>query len=450
MKTYAEQIADLENTRAAKAARMDEVIQKSVAEGRSTDAAEAEEFDTIEQEIATLDADLERLKKMEKVAMAKAVPAKGETQEKASNARIPGFIEVKRNMPAKILFGRYVKALAMARGNRFEASEIARQRWEDTPEIAIALKGTVGTTTDSDWAAPLVPVRNMQGEFIELLRNASIMSRIPGLRQVPFNVAMPIQLGGSTPAWVGQGAPKPTSDLSFGTVTLAINKVAGIVVITEELAMTSDPAAEGLIADDMVQQIGQFIDDYFINPAYAASGTTSPASITNGVTPIAATTDPQADLLALVQAWVAANKSMMGTVFVTDSGTAAALGMIQNAFGQPQYPGISLGGDSGTLLGRPMIVSDTVPVATAGGMIVLMKPSEILVADNGGVRVDMSREASVQMAAPPDNPATASTVYTSLWQNNLVGIRAERFITWKKARATSAMYLSGVDYSSAV
>lgn len=448
-KSISEQVQDLQNMVAEKSARMEEVMQKSLDEGRSSDAAESEEFDTLQSEVARLNEDLKRLKALEQMQIKTAAPVEAKTQVQADRSRAP-HIEVKSRVPTKVLFGRYVKSLAMAKGNRYEAFQIASERYADTPEIGMLLKGTVGTTTDADWAAPLVPLRNMQNDFIELLRNASIMSRIPGLRQVPFNVSMPLQLTGSTPAWVGQGSPKPTSDLSFGTVTLAINKVAGIVVITEELAMTSDPSAEGLIADDLVMQIGQFLDDAFINPAYAASGTVSPASITNGVTPIAATADPQADLLALVQAWVAANKSMAGTVFVTDSATAAALSMVQNAFGQPQYNGIMLGGDSGTLLGRPLIVSDSVPTATAGGMLVLMKPSEILVADNGGVRVDISREASVQMATPPNDPPTASSVFRSLWQENLVGIRAERFITWKKARPTSAMFLSGTDYSAAV
>ena len=49
MKTYAEQIADLEATREAKTKRMKEVVQKSLDEGRSTDTAESEEFDAIEQ-----------------------------------------------------------------------------------------------------------------------------------------------------------------------------------------------------------------------------------------------------------------------------------------------------------------------------------------------------------------------------------------------------------------
>ena len=65
-KTIAEQITALEAARAEKAARMTAVLQKSIDEGRSTDADEQEEFDTLEQEVAAIDADLKRFRALEK------------------------------------------------------------------------------------------------------------------------------------------------------------------------------------------------------------------------------------------------------------------------------------------------------------------------------------------------------------------------------------------------
>lgn len=62
--------------------------------------------------------------------------------------------------------------------------------------------------------------------------------------------------------------------------------------------------------------------------------------------------------------------------------------------------------------------------------------------------VDVSREASVQMNSTPDDPQTASTILTSLWANNLLGIRAERMITWRKRRAQAVAYISGANYGA--
>jgi hypothetical protein len=37
-------------------------------------------------------------------------------------------------------------------------------------------------------------------------------------------------------------------------------------------------------------------------------------------------------------------------------------------------------------------------------------------------------------------------VLVSLWQNNLVGLRAERMITWKRARTAAVRYISAAAY----
>ena len=39
------------------------------------------------------------------------------------------------------------------------------------------------------------------------------------------------------------------------------------------------------------------------------------------------------------------------------------------------------------------------------------------------------------MDSAPMSPADATTVYVSLLQNNLVGLRAERFVNWKRGNA---------------
>ena len=74
-KTIAEQISALEAKRAASAARMEQVMEKSLAESRTTDAAEQEEFDTLSAEVDAIDKDLVRLRKIEnsKMSTAKAV-----------------------------------------------------------------------------------------------------------------------------------------------------------------------------------------------------------------------------------------------------------------------------------------------------------------------------------------------------------------------------------------
>lgn len=449
--TYAEQIKQFQATRAVKAARMGEIMGKAADEGRTLDATESEEFETLEQEIAATDSHVGRLEKMSKAQPVTAVDPTP-SAAKASDSRAGVTVVKTSNLPKGTAFTRFVIAQCRAKGNLVQAVEIAKQWQESTPEVVEVLKAAMaaGTTTDSDWAAPLVPYQNMSSEFIELLRPQTIVGRMTGLRQVPFNVRIPGQTQGSSVNWVGEAAPKPVSELKFEDITLRFNKLAGIVVISDELARLSTPSAEGIIQGDLISQIAQFMDVSFIDPASAAVTDVRPASVTNGVTAVPSSgTDADAlrtDVRALFSAFIAANLSVADAVWVTTPTLAMAIGMLQNPLGQPEFPG--LGATGGSLMGLPVIVSESVPTDSSGTLLVLAKQSEILIADEGGVTIDVSREASLQMNSTPDNPASATTVLTSLWQNNLVGIRAERMVTWRKRRPQAVGYISGAAYGA--
>ena len=445
---FAEQIKSFQTALEQKSARQTELMEKAGEEGRSLDAAESEEFDTLSDEITATETHIKRLEGMEKAAIATAKPIVDVTNMKSHS---PITVKATNQVPKGTAFTRYVIAQCRAKGNLMQAAEIAKQ-WTDTPEVEQVLKAAVaaGTTTDATWAAPLVPYQQMSNELIELLRPETIVGKMSQLRQVPFNVRIPGQTQGSTVNWVGETKPKPVSALAFEDITLRFNKIAGIVVISDELARLSTPSAEAIIRGDLVAQIAQFTDDSFINPAYAAVTDVRPASVTNTATVIPATgTDAdalRADVRALYATFIAANMSTAGAVWIMTSTMAMAIGMMMNPLGQPEFP--SIGATGGTLLGLNVIVSETVPSDSSGSIIVLAKQSEILLADEGGVTVDVSREASVQMNSTPDDPATASTVLTSLWANNLLGIRAERMITWRKRRPQAVAYISGAAYGS--
>lgn len=454
-----EQIKSFEASRAAKAARLEEIMAKAAEEGRTLDEAESEEYDGLQAEVKSVDGHLVRLRDLEKAQASKAKPVEAEKVNsfaKGADFRDNAVIRVERNLPKGTAFTRYAIALARSKGNLMQAQEIAKG-WEDsTPEVATVLKAAVaaGTTTDPAWAGPLVEYQNMASEFIELLRPQTIIGRIQGLRRVPFNIKMPGQTSGSSVNWVGEGAPKPVSALAFDTTTLRFTKAAGIVVLTDELVRFSNPSAEAIVQGDLIASMTQFLDRDFVDPAKAEVADVSPASITNGVTPIQAsgtTADAlKADVRALYAAFLAENMTPAGSVWIMTPTMAMTIGMMQNALGQPEFPGIDMNG--GTFFGLPVVVSENIPrqaevagppAIPAGERIILAKASEILLADDGGVTIDVSREASLQM----DNaPAAGAQSLVSLWQNNMVALRAERFINWKRRRLQAVGYINSANY----
>jgi HK97 family phage major capsid protein len=466
MKPYAEQIAAFEARRTTAHARMAEIMTAAGEAGATLDAAQQEEFDGLEQDITAIDGHIHRLKLLEAQAVHSGTPIIVTDPSSGAAVRAAGLagggadvgearvITVQRNVRKGLAFTRYAIALMRSKGNLMQAVECARA-WRDTPDVELVLRAAVaaGTTTDPAWAEPLVQYQNMIGEFIELLRPATIIGNIQGFRRVPFNIKMPSQTSGSSANWVGEGKPKPVSALGFGTVMLGFTKAAGIVVMTDELVRFSNPSAEGIVQQDLIETIAQFLDVQFIDPTVVAVAGVNPASITNGAPNFPATGESadalRSDITTVFAMFSQANMSVAGAYWIMHPVMALSISMMMNSLGQPEFPGINMNG--GTLWGLPVVCSNSVPnqpgdIATATpatSMITIMKPSEILMADDGGVALDASREASLQLDSAP-TPGAAQLV--SLWQNNMIALRAERFINWQPRRASAVAYITDARY----
>lgn len=437
MKTStSDHIQNLENKRAATSARIGDILETAAGDGATLTTEAATEHDELASEVKQIDADLVRWRDREAREASAAVPV----VPAASAVRVYNRVSVRPNVEKGTEFTRMVMALAACHGNKAEAASYAA-RWDDsTPSVALALKAAVapGTTTDATWALPLVN-QGIAADFIELLRPATVVGKIPNLRNVPFNVKVPSQTAGGVYNWVGEAKPKPLTKLAFSSETLGMNKVAGIIVLTDELVRSSNPSAEALVRADMVAGIAQFIDQQFLDPAVAAVAGVSPGSVTNGAATAVATGSPLADILGLINHYATNNISVDGLTIVLSAANALALSFRTNSDGSPEFPGVTVNG--GSYKGITFITSNV-----AGATIVSMQPQLILFADDGGVTIDASREASLQMDSAPMSPADATTVYVSMFQNNTVALRAERYITWKRIGVNAVKYLTAANW----
>lgn len=461
-----EHIKSLQNARAAKAAAAEEIMKKAVESGETMDAEQQKAFDDSTADVATIDAELKRAEVMLRIQADKAKEvrtvepgAANEPTQKAGEDRNPAsrVIAVERKMEKGIQFARYAGIITAAQGNMSQAVEIARDRFPTERNLQeviklVATRGKdwvakaavdAGTAVDSDYAAPLVNYTNMVQDFIEYLRPQTIIGRIQGLRRVPFNIRVPRQTGGGSASWVGEGKPKPVTAAAFDYVELKWTKLATIAVITEELARFSAPSAEAIIRDTLAKAIIQQMDADFVDPANSGTSNVKPASITNGVSAVPSIGNTEAEIRVdignVFAPFIAANLTPANGVWIMSATTALALSLVTNQQGNPAFPGISMNG--GTFFGMPVVVSEAV-----GNIVILANASDILLADDGQVTIDVSREASVQMDGAPTDPVVAATVLISLWQQNLIGIRAERFVNWVKGRAAAVQYLSGVNW----
>lgn len=435
MQTYTEQITANEAKRASIVASLNELMTKAGGDGATLADDDAKQYDARSLEIKSLDAHLTRLREMEKINAAAAQPV----VMPASPTLPTPVVQVKSQLPKGTVFVRYAMAMLAGRGDSMRALSFASRFRETTPEVELLVKAAVapGDTVTPSWAGALVQMQNATDEFLELLRPATILGKIPGLRQVPFNTQVPVQTGGGTYAWVGQGAAKPVGKLALTTVGLGFSKAAGIIVITDELAKLSSPSAEAVVRADMIAGMAAFLDAQFIDPAVALVANVSPASITNGAQTAASLDEPYKDLHKIASFFAANGIPLAGMTLIMSETNALTAGMVRDLAGSKLFPG--LGANGGSAEGFSVIASNA-----AGTNVIGVHPQGILYADEGGVNIDVSREASVMMDSAP---VAGTTAFTSLWQNNLVGLRAERMINWNRARPNSVYYLTDAVYS---
>lgn len=445
--TVAEQISAFEATRQAKSARMQEIMEESGEKGETLADAESQEYDGLKADVQKVDEHLIRLRELEKMNLAAAKPVEGKTQDAGTESRGVISVSTRSPVPPGIGFARMVIAKMHAFKHNRDVASVAREFWPNNPEVELNLKTAVppADTTTSGWASQLAPTQNLAGDFIEYLRPRTLLGRIPGFTRVPFNVTIPRATAGQSGHWVGEGQSKPLGKMTFDTVVLRWAKAAGIVTFTDEIARFSNPSIEALVRDDLTRGITQFLDEQLLDPSVNEVTNISPAAITYGADNAAASGTAYANIVSDVKGAYGVIQGAMiplsGCVWVMEPSQAVALGLMQNALSQPYFPG--LGADGGTFFGFPVYTSES----AGSGQITLFKPSEILLADDGGISVDVSREASLHFDDVVTDGALDKLI--NLWQNNLVAVRCERYITWKPRRTDAVAYITSADYGGA-
>jgi hypothetical protein len=82
-----------------------------------------------------------------------------------------------------------------------------------------------------------------------------------------------------------------------------------------------------------------------------------------------------------------------------------------------------------TLFGIPLVLS-----ANSSHQITLIDAAHILYSDTGGIDIDTTEQAAIQFDDAPTDPAVAATVFRSMWQSNLWGVKVTRWIAYLRAQ----------------
>jgi HK97 family phage prohead protease len=453
MKTIAEQIAALEAKRQASAARMDEVMRKTLDEDRTTEAAEQEEFDKLAEQVEQIDKDLIRLRKLETAKAVAAKPViKAETAHEGSLARggipLPFAVPAKKIPPQDYVWrslvckvkAHYTKQPVL----ELLKTEYGEEDFEPTRAVmnVITRAATIpADTVTSGWASQLVET-SITDFFAALLP----MSVYPGLAakggKFSFGragiVSMPTRASTPTIAgsFVAQGAPIPVRQGAFSAITFTPKKMGVISTFTREIAEHSTPSIEGLIRQAIVEDTSVAIDSVLLDAT--AATTTRPAGLRAGVSATTATaggglTALIGDIRSLTTALITGtNGNLRAPVWIMNPADVLAASLIPATAGGGEFP-FKTELTAGTLQGYPVIQSSNV----TADLMLLVDAADFVSVTGDSPSFDVSTQATIHLEdttplaiGTVGSPNTVAAPVRSLWQTDTIGVRMLLDLNW--------------------
>lgn len=273
-------------------------------------------------------------------------------------------------------------------------------------------------TMTGDFAGFLKP-EQAQAYFLQARRNSVVQSLA---RQVPLGIngqEIPVVTSKATAGWVAEGGQKPASKGSMGLKTISPKKIAAIAVVSAEVVRANPGNYVELFKQDIAEAMALAFD------AAALYGTNTPFGASNyiGATTksveIGTTTQANGgvygDIVAGLKLLVDDGKKLNGFAF--DATSEPTFLGATDLNGRPLFVDSPFEDSiltAGKLLGRSAFlgegVGDGVTVQGFGG-----DWTQVVWGTVGGISYDVSTQATV----------TINGELTSLWENNLVAIRAE-------------------------
>lgn len=140
--------------------------------------------------------------------------------------------------------------------------EVLSNRLTIPLDILLGKAEAVREITASSGGTGLVGTDHLASNFIEMLRNKAVLTRVGArmLTGLVGNVSIPKQTGATTAYWVADSGDVTASDTVFGAVTLSPKTVGAAQLISRRLLLQSDPSVEALILNDLASVVALAID----------------------------------------------------------------------------------------------------------------------------------------------------------------------------------------------
>lgn len=256
-------------------------------------------------------------------------------------------------------------------------------------------------------------------------------------RQVPLGIngaEIPVVTSKPTAGWVAEGGQKPATNGALSLKTITPKKLAAIAVVSAEVVRANPGNYINILRDDIAEAFAIAFD------AAALHGTNSPFGAGNNIDATTKTVElgttskanggVYGDIVAGLGLLVNDNKKLTGFAF--DRKVEPTFLSATDNNGRPLFVETPLEDTAsvvtpGRLIGRPAFIGDglTTPIVTGtpntGGIVGYGGDwTQAVWGTVGGISYDVSTQSTV----------TINGSLVSLWENNLVAIRAEAEYGW--------------------
>jgi hypothetical protein len=309
------------------------------------------------------------------------------------------------------------------------------------------------TTTTAGWAAELVQTANV--DFLGSLGPDAVFPRLAAKgTQLPFGPgagAIKIPSRAATPSiagsFVAEGGAIPVRRIGLTSITLSPTKMGVVSVFTREMAAYSNPAIEGMLRTEIVNDTQIAIDTILIDATAATTGL-RPAGLRSGVSGITAATGGGytailKDVTALTGPFHTANAGR-NLVLLMNPREALALAMSPGPDG-------TLGWTTAFMGQFTVLVSTTV----TAGMLIMVDAADF-VAVSAQPEFEASEHATLHMEdTTPLNigtagaPATVAAPAQSMFQTASVALRMLLPVTWAMRRTGMVQWMTGANWALA-
>ncbi len=230
--------------------------------------------------------------------------------------------------------------------------------------------------------------------FIEMLRNRSVAFRMGARRLsgLQGSVTVPRQSAAATAYWLSTEATQITeSQQTFVQMALNPKNVGAYTEISRQLLLQSSPAAEGIVSDDLAQQVALAVDLAALEGS-GASGQPTGISQTGGIGSVTGTSLAAAGVLEFMSDVATANVTPMRPGYVTTPAVAALL-MVRPELPSTGTTRLWTGNMwDGAMFGIPAMSSNQPTAAT----MIFGDWQELVVAEWGVLEVEVNPYANFQ------------------------------------------------------